>query len=597
MTAVRPLTGRLTRAAVAGIAVLLAVSGCVELPQRSGVHAGRDVGVQVQQPPPFNRPSGPRPGASPTAIAQGYLAAMLAYPQSDALVRQFMTPHAAASWDPSRGTVVYENQTLVTKRHDVVLTGEVLGSLDSRGTWHSASKASSPLSLRLRLERVSGQWRIANPPPGTYVPNSFFTLYYEPLSLYFFDPERAVLVPAPVFVLQGRSAPTTLVQDLLRGPTEELKGMVVTAAPSTTSLQRPVRVSSSGVAEVPLSPDVLGLSPLGRRLLASQLVWTLNAPELGIAGVGIRVRGHALAIPGVGDVMGTDAPSAYDPTGLAASRLLFASSRAGRLVSLSGNSVAAVPGAIGRVRAPGGSAAVDLSGSTAAVVTSKRDKVLVGSLETGTASGSPEVWYAGGSDLLRPSWDLFNDLWLVDATSEGAMLIVVHKSPGGHLVRRVVNAPGISGADVRSFAVSRDGVRFAAVLGKGTASELVLAIIHRRPGAPGDVQLTRVHRVTNADYPLVNMTYLAWSSPTQLAVLGQDQGSQTQPYEVSIDGSSVTPLTGFLPVQPVSLGAGPNTDAPIVLGAGKGRVFVRTPDGQWRPLGLDQQIFRPFYPG
>jgi hypothetical protein len=80
-------------------------------------------------------------------------------------------------------------------------------------------------------------------------------------------------------------------------------------------------------------------------------------------------------------------------------------------------------------------------------------------------------------------------------------------------------------------------------------------------------------------------------------VLAQDEGSEVRPYEVSIDGSQVVPSTGFLPIRPVSLAAGPNSDTPTVIGARDGHLYVGTSTGQWTKFGGGDEYYQPFYPG
>jgi hypothetical protein len=118
-----------------------------------------------------------------------------------------------------------------------------------------------------------------------------------------------------------------------------------------------------------------------------------------------------------------------------------------------------------------------------------------------------------------------------------------------------VDAPGIAGHNVRAFAVSRDGMRFAAVLGHGDQSQLVIAMIKRSvdPKRLTPVSLVGIRDITNSDFPLSNIRGLAWVNPTTIVVLAQDSSSEAQPYEVAVDGSHVQPTSGFLPIGPVSV--------------------------------------------
>ena len=67
-------------------------------------------------------------------------------------------------------------------------------------------------------------------------------------------------------------------------------------------------------------------------------------------------------------------------------------------------------------------------------------------------AGSPR-----GTDVLRPSYDMFGDLWLVDRTARGA------RGAGRRRAGRCASSqvPGVTGADVAAFSVARDGSRLA----------------------------------------------------------------------------------------------------------------------------------------
>ena len=72
----------------------------------------------------------------------------------------------------------------------------------------------------------------------------------------------------------------------------------------------------------------------------------------------------------------------------------------------------------------------------------------------------------GGTDILRPAYDMFGDLWLIDRTSSGAKVLVVR----GDQRTDALRVPGVTGADVAAFSVARDGSRLAvAYAGSRTA--------------------------------------------------------------------------------------------------------------------------------
>jgi hypothetical protein len=80
-------------------------------------------------------------------------------------------------------------------------------------------------------------------------------------------------------------------------------------------------------------------------------------------------------------------------------------------------------------------------------------------------------------------------------------------------------------------------------------------------------------------------------------VLASEEGGDHQPFEVTIDGSRATAISEFLPIEPVSVAAGPNVDAPVVIGGADGEIYVQTPELQWEPFGGSTQLRAPVYPG
>ena len=567
--------------------ILVAATACVSIPSNSSVHRGQAVGAQEEPPLSSNVPDPPRPGAGRKEIAAGYLNAMLAYPQDASIVRQFLTPQAAVTWDPSDGLVVYTDLTLSEISDAVALKARAIGSLDARGSWTTAAPSGGGINAEMRMQRVNGEWRLVNPLVGTFIDRDYFDSYYDPFSLYFFDSTQSVLIADPVYQLLGDSLATSLVNDLLEGPTDDLDGVVKSGVPSTTSVDVSVSISKAGVAEVPMTDEILQLSPDDRRLFAAQLTWTLR-PLDEINTVVVTVGGAGLDL-GAGTEISVDEFPGFDPAGLAASRQLYALSGQG-LVAVSSTDTSTVPGPMASVSRTARWAAVDPNAGLAAVVSHDGSTISVAALSA-TVEGS-QVWFRDGTDLRRPSWDVHKVLWVVDDTAKGAKLYVTV----GQGSREVI-APGITGKHVRSFAVSRDGVRLAALVGRGSDTRLVISVIERDPKKPGQVSLRPAHTVVSPEVSPARMVSLAWMSPTSVAVLADDEAAQRQPFEFSIDGSTAQPLAGFLPIRPTTLAAEPNADAPVAIGDSAGSLYVNTPDAQWVKFGGSAKVYAPVYPG
>ncbi len=571
--------------AVAGSAVLLSAS-CVSIPTSSPVRQVQAVGVQQEPQLITNVPPGPTPGATREEVVSGFYAAMLAYPRSSATAKQFLTDDAAASWRAGAGLVVYDDQEIVDRGGVVSVRVHTLGSLDKRGKWTSGSTPAGS-GRSVHLERAQGEWRITDPSAGTFIDSDYFTLYFRPFSLYFFDPTLSVLTPDPVYLMLGDGTATKLVSDLLLGPSPQLAGVVATAVPAGTELDGEVSPSSSGRIDVPVNETVSDLASEERQRLAAQLTWTLRQlPE--VQSISVSVTGTRLDVPGVSvkGVFGVDEFAGYDPS-FAAQLALFALSGKG-MVTVSEEEATPVAGPVGATARKAQFGAVDPSATLAAVV--RGGRVIVGG--TAASADAPTPWFIGGESLLRPSWDVHRVLWLIDTTRAGAVVYAV--TPDGI---RPVRAPGIDGERVEAFAVSRDGVRLAAIIDGPRASRLVISVIDRDAADPTAVRLSPAHQVVSPGFTATRLSDLAWVSPTALLLLASEPGADPQPFEVSIDGSNASALGGFLPIRPVSVAAGPNVDAPVVIGSSSGEIYVQTPEQQWVRFGGSTRLRAPVYPG
>ncbi len=477
----RPL--RRARRLAAALVVVVGAAGCVSLPDSSSVHTGRAAGVREGQGQIRNAPPGPQLGDTRESIIQGYLLAMMAYPSDPAVVREFMTPTAAENWQPGHGTQVYSDPVVHSSPRVEQLSGTRLGTLDERGSWTTATGEAAKLAVDITMKQVAGQWRIDTPVPGTLINTAQFNLYYHQFSLYFYDPKYTLLAPDPVYLDTTASSETatSLVRNLLQGPTLDMEGVVRSAAPSGTRLMSPVTVSSSGLATVSLSANVASLDDQGRTSLARQLSWTLRQELVGVSELTIRVHGRPMLVPGRGTIV---AVKAFPDTTLTpGSRTLYALSGEGHLVRVSATDGASEPvlGPVAQQEKAARSVAIDPSNTSGALVARDGASVVWGPLAPGSKDQEAGTFHRVGTNLLKPSWDPFGLLWLVDVVDGRASLSVANgrSIANGQPIPFRVSASGIEGLDVRAFAVSRDGMRLAAVIGRGAESRLVVGMISR----------------------------------------------------------------------------------------------------------------------
>ena len=94
------------------------------------------------------------------------------------------------------------------------------------------------------------------------------------------------------------------------------------------------------------------------------------------------------------------------------------------MVDLANSAVTATSGPLGRPGYSMRSLAVSESPRRTAAVSGSGTTVFVAPSEGGNAS-TPVAKPVTGTDILRPSYDMFGDLWLIDRTPDGARVLVV----------------------------------------------------------------------------------------------------------------------------------------------------------------------------
>ncbi|GAB7004202.1 MtrAB system accessory lipoprotein LpqB [Nocardioides sp. AN3] len=518
-------------AAVAFTSILAALTACgVGMPVSGGVVEAGPAPTTTRVPGISIDPRPPQRGASPTAIVQGFLDAMLATPTQTRSAQQFLTKGARTSWDPAQSTLVYAEKG-VPRGGSGDVRVDLAGAyrLDSRGGWQGAVPPSGQ-QLSFHVARENGQWRIASAPDALIVPISWFEARFVQQSLYFFDPTGQVLLPEPVFVPRGNQLATTLVRDLVAGPPPELAGVVRSFLPSGVGEGLSVPVDASGTADIALTagPDQPAQSSTqALTFLTAQLGWTLRQDPT-VSAIRLSIGGRPVQLPGGRNEFSVSDGPEYDPAGYQTSSQLFGLDARGRLVAGQPPRLAPVSGPFG-VRSAGlRTVAVDLDGTQVAGVTTSGTAVRHAAVRGGS---SVVRTVARGADLLRPAWDVIGRLWLVDRAAGGAAVSYV--DPDG--LRHAVVVPGITRTDVSRFLVSRDGTRLVAVQRTPDGDRLVVSRLH----SDDDGRITSASpavRISSDEGAPMRVKDIAWSSPTTVQMLHRLSGV-TQLREIAVDGS------------------------------------------------------------
>lgn len=512
------------------VAVLLAalLCGCVSMPVSGPVEETQSGGGVSNDDGPYIDPKPPAPGASRTEIVRGFLFAMTATPIQTITAREFLSEDAAEAWRPE-DTITYVGTPRIDEAGTgVSLTLEDPDHLDARGAWQGPlPRRQHTIEFPMAFE--DGEWRIDDAPNALIVPETWFANRYQPVSLYFFDPTAKILAPEPVFVQNGKGLASALTQALLLGPGADLDEVVQSFIPEGLS-NLSVPIDDDGVAEIALTGDAGILSPDRIELMMVQLAWTLRQ-DPSIEGLRVLLNGEPLPLPGGSSAYSVNNGAEFDPAGFQASPLLYGL-RDGLLASGASATLEPVSGPMGEEQLGLRSIGVSVRAAGAAGVTLDGTAVLQAPV-SGTRQARAQTVLSGATDLLPPAWDAGGRMWVVDRGSASAVVSWVRKG-----VARTVEVPGVTGQRVRSFAVSRDGTRFVAVV-RRPAGDVVLVsrVAHSHGGRVLWASRARpIAGEPDSDLPVRD---IAWRSPSVLAILSPFPGTidLVQVRVASVDGS------------------------------------------------------------
>ncbi|SDQ09004.1 LpqB family beta-propeller domain-containing protein [Quadrisphaera sp. DSM 44207] len=578
-----PRRARAPRAALAALAALLvlALAGCASMPTSGPVRAG--AAPESGEERRFRvEPVGPAPGSAPLDLVRGFLLAGVGVEDDFATARQYLSADRRGTWRPGARTVVHADggpelraeqagQQLVEDvarargaaegapaggaRADagpvtVTITVRVSGTVDDRGRY-AAAPPGAVEEVRMLLVREEGQWRIAEVPDLLLLDDAAFTLSFRSYQLYFADPARRFLVPEVRWLPDRQAAATTLVTELLRGPSPWLAPGVVTGFPADlptgTGTARSSVVVADGEARVDLPQRLLDADPDDRGLLQQQLAATLGQLPA-VSAVRVTVAG--------GELGGSRGPVLHRDPAVDPAPVLLAQ---GALVRLRGGALVPVAGvpALGELGASDPAVLDDRY----AVLAAGRSQLLL--LTQGAAGAVPEPVVAlAGAELTAPSFGPDGWVWSTAAQSGGAVTAV---GPDGRVAQ--VGAPWLAGRRVLSLRSSRDGARVLVASAGAEGPERVrvdVAAVQR--DADGAPALLSVEAAPPTPW-LTTALEAVWVDEASVAVLGAPA-----PAAVVADGAlAVQVLTGG---RAASLGAPEQAGEPVSLAAGSGRASI-----------------------
>lgn len=562
------------RAAAAGVALLLCLTGC-SLPLPKGVKSvGTVEGAQPARDALQVIPPGPAAGQTPEQAVTGFLNAEASSDDDHAIARTFLTPEEARSWRATGGTFVYDLDGLQLPPAEVsgdeataTVTARVTGQVGADGTYLARD---DDVRETYRLRRVDGEWRLSDVPDGLRLTAADRDRAFRASDVYFVATTTPGasrhLVPDRVFLTAATDPVQVLVRRVLAGPSERLSPSVL-AAPSL----RATAVSEDGAGVVTVDLAAARLSELQLQDLSAQLVWTLRSQGPAFTGLRLRMAGKALRPAGMPEVQDDGAWESYAPDRLGPTPPYYF------VVGRRLRSSAVLPATTATAGDPGQGGAV---GVDAVAVTPDRTQVALldgtgteqVTVRTGPLRGPTYRTAVSAPGLSSPTWGSGEQgLFLLQRSSQVVLL------PPGATALTTVPLQGRPPGRLNDLAVSRDGSRLAVAVD----DRLYVGQLTRTAGRVSVDGLLPVA-------PQLRVQSLAWSTGTELVVAARTGAGPAQVLRVAVDGSVVTALnTGGL--------------RPDEVAAAPGRVLFRSDGVLWlldsrAPVRL-QGGTEPVYPG
>ncbi len=567
----------------AATAAFIALAGCTAIPTSGTVHAGGQTGADenaAQVRVPAQKPVS---GEAPDQIVDGFRQAS-ADAADLSIARAYLVQ---PNWEPKGMRVIDEpvapSLSSSGDRAKVHFIDKWLGTIAPDGTYQPAHEGSTIDYTYELVEKVKGEWRIANPPDYSIATVSAVNDFYDQNFVYFLSPRSRLLVPVRVFLPAVSDKATELASALLQGPPAWLQQAgVVTAIPPETTLKDAVS-QSDGVVTVNLSAEFAALNATERDAASAQIVYTLQ--HFGDGEFKIEAAGQPLP----GGLQSTKTLSAYDSDALRVDSFYYAGTD-GRTYASSGFPVAGDAGS-GAVKLDTPVVAPRIPGTTgpplvAGVVKGDSSQTLY----VGPLSSPKPVQYA--ASFTTPSWDAFGNVWTVVQSSANSpqQVLVSAVTQAGTTKFMTVDDPELADSQlIESLKVSRDGTRVAVVARSATSGPQVL-IGHVEKTANGQA-IGGFYPVAPALVPLPDG--ITWSSASTLDVLATAPGSTNATvWTVDVDGWQETQVT-TLPfgLDVVSFASAPGR--PLVIET-RGHQIEVYRNNTWEVVGDGTN---PSYPG
>ncbi|MET0725457.1 MAG: GerMN domain-containing protein [Leifsonia sp.] len=444
------------RAVAAAAAVLALLAGCASIPQSGSVHEG----AQQQSDDALELDiiaRGPSDGASQSEILTGFIDAAATPQGGYAVARQFLTTAFDNDWNPDFGATIdsgVDREFESTGELAMTVSITPVAAVSVHGEYAEEASAAS-VALPYEFQRVKGEWRISKAPQGILIDRPTFLQVFGAYPLYFYDPSFTHMVPDLRWFARRPSTPTTIVRELLAGPSAWLVGAVVSAFPEGTALTADTVQVIARDAQVPLNADALRADEATLQRMKLQLTESLSVPT--ISSVTISTNQIDQEIPDL-------AP--YETPRVDSRALVMRGGVFGFLAPV-GDVVTPIDGLSDAIAGLAPSAVTVGAGRTTAAVLSEAGVSVV-------RSGNAPVALDQRPGLIAPAIDTAGYVWSVPADAPDQL--VAYGLDG---TRTEVATSWPDSTRIVSLRLSRDSTRLIALLESGGTSRLVAAAIIR----------------------------------------------------------------------------------------------------------------------
>lgn len=550
--------GRLLLTGATAAALVALLAGCIGIPTDGPVADDEIAAQESESDFTLAPPRGPRAGATPEEIVQGFAAAGIGPQDGYQVAKQYLTADFAAEWAPTARVLVVQGRgtpaAIGADRFELSVT--IDAEVDNVGRY-TPSLTPTRTALEYDLVQQDGEWRISSAPDGTVVVAANFNAVFDSYPLYFFDPSFRFLVPDLRWFPRLPTTSSRIVRSLLDGPASWLgSGALVTAFPTGTEVVAPPGIDD-GTAVIDLTAEVLATDAAAKRRMLQQLQQSLIALDT-ITSVELTVNDLPVAVPDV-DIPSPDASPRVD-----GEPLVVTDSEVGLA---SGRGVTGIPGVSGP--------ALDLQPTAISLGRTQGPDPIA------AVRSSEGVWRVTGGEtallderpgLVAPGIDPHGFLWSAQAASPQQLVTV---DVDGTVVEV---ATGISStATLVAFELSRDGTRVLLALSTPSGPLLQVAAVLRDDrlaptglGAPITLPATA---------PLLDV---AWIDGTSVAALERDD-DRARVRQLQV-GGDMQPLGGLVDASAV-IGGNGGAEGVRVLRS-DGAVLQVTSGGGWRSTGI-----------